>query len=155
MGEIPTLYSVDELAEMTALTSRTIRNYLRNGTLKGRKIGGQWRFNQTEVTQFLQQGKVVSDMQQELRQSVMDFFDGFNTDLKGPAQSCTVLDLYISRSAAMEKSNRLCQLINRGGTGSMSYRFDYISGGEKARYVLFATPEFLTRALAVLTDPAV
>ena len=39
------LYSVEEIAQMTSVTTRTIRNYLRNGILKGRKIGGQWRFS--------------------------------------------------------------------------------------------------------------
>ena len=39
MPELEKLYTVDEIAKMTALTTRTIRNYLRSGTLKGRKIG--------------------------------------------------------------------------------------------------------------------
>ena len=38
------LYSVEEIAKMTSVTTRTIRNYLRNGILTGTKIGGQWRF---------------------------------------------------------------------------------------------------------------
>lgn len=43
------LYSVEEIAQMTSVTTRTIRNYLRNGILKGRKIGGQWRFSLEDI----------------------------------------------------------------------------------------------------------
>jgi len=36
------LYTVADVAELTGLTSRTIRNYLKDGTLRRRKIGVQW-----------------------------------------------------------------------------------------------------------------
>ena len=43
------LYSINEIAKLTKLTDRTIRNYLASGTLKGRKIGGQWRFTRKDI----------------------------------------------------------------------------------------------------------
>lgn len=46
------LYSVEALAEELNVTTRTIRNYLKEGRLKGKKIGGQWRFTAEEVSNF-------------------------------------------------------------------------------------------------------
>lgn len=43
------LYTVADVANVTGLTSRTIRNYLKDGTLTGAKIGVQWRFTEEEV----------------------------------------------------------------------------------------------------------
>lgn len=43
------LYTVADVAEITGLTSRTIRNYLKDGTLRGQKIGVQWRFTEEEI----------------------------------------------------------------------------------------------------------
>ncbi len=43
------LFTVDNIAEMTGLTSRTIRNYIADGRLKGRKIGSQWRFTEGDI----------------------------------------------------------------------------------------------------------
>jgi excisionase family DNA binding protein len=41
------LYTVEDIAKITGLTSRTIRNYLRNGSLDGKKLVGNgvllWR----------------------------------------------------------------------------------------------------------------
>ena len=50
---IEKLYTVEEIAELAAVTPRTIRNYLKTGRLAGRKIGGQWRFSQSEVQRLL------------------------------------------------------------------------------------------------------
>lgn len=42
-------YTVADVAQVTGLTDRTIRNYLKDGTLMGSKIGVQWRFTEDEV----------------------------------------------------------------------------------------------------------
>ena len=44
------LYTVADVARVTGMTSRTIRNYLKDGTLTGQKIGVQWRFTEDEVS---------------------------------------------------------------------------------------------------------
>jgi len=36
------LYSVEELAEKLGLAERTVRKLLREGTIKGRKLGKRW-----------------------------------------------------------------------------------------------------------------
>lgn len=36
------LFTVEELAELLGVQERTIREYLRDGRLKGRKVGRRW-----------------------------------------------------------------------------------------------------------------
>ncbi len=36
------LYTVEELAELLDVQERTLRRFLREGTLKGRKLAGRW-----------------------------------------------------------------------------------------------------------------
>lgn len=43
------LYTVADVATVTGMTSRTIRNYLKDGTLSGTKIGVQWRFTEEDI----------------------------------------------------------------------------------------------------------
>ena len=43
------LYTVEGVAELTGLTGRTIRNYIADGRLRGRKIGAQWRFTEQDI----------------------------------------------------------------------------------------------------------
>ncbi|MBP3040334.1 helix-turn-helix domain-containing protein [Bacillaceae bacterium Marseille-Q3522] len=47
------MFSVEELARELNVTTRTIRNYLRDGKLKGTKIGGQWRFSKENLFEFI------------------------------------------------------------------------------------------------------
>lgn len=43
------LYTAEDVAEITGLTLRTIRNYIKDGKLKGRRIGVQWRFTEADI----------------------------------------------------------------------------------------------------------
>ncbi len=53
MSEVERLYTVEQVAKMTSLTTRTIQNYLRTGILRGRRIGGQWRFTATDIREMI------------------------------------------------------------------------------------------------------
>ena len=47
-----TLYSVDELAEKLGVTKVTIRAYLREGKLIGKKVGGNWYISEDSLKQY-------------------------------------------------------------------------------------------------------
>ena len=42
-------YTVDEVAAITGLTSRTIRTYIADGKLTGVRLGKQWRFTEDDI----------------------------------------------------------------------------------------------------------
>ncbi len=43
------MYTVDEVAALTGLTSRTIRSYIAAGKLTGSRLGSQWRFTEKDI----------------------------------------------------------------------------------------------------------
>ena len=43
------MLTVQEVAEALGVTTRTIRNYIADGKLKGSKIGGQWKFLRSDL----------------------------------------------------------------------------------------------------------
>ncbi len=63
---IEKLYTVEEVAELASVTGRTIRNYLKSGRLVGRKIGGQWRFPETEVQRLLTGAEDFDSFEEEV-----------------------------------------------------------------------------------------
>lgn len=145
------LYTVEDIADMFHLTTRTIRNYLRDGRLKGSKLGGQWRFTEENVKMLLTDAEVNKAMEDKPRQDVLDFLDGVNTDLKGPMQICSIVDLYVAPQEAERKSRALCELINGAGeVGFLRFYFNYIEAEDKARYILFASPEMICSAMELL-----
>jgi len=53
------LYTPGQVAETLGLSIRTVREWLRQGKLKGVKIGsrGDWRVPESELDKFIEQSK--------------------------------------------------------------------------------------------------
>ena len=52
------LYSVRELAKILPITPLTIREYIRKGKIKGRKIGKNWYVTKENLEAFLEGEKL-------------------------------------------------------------------------------------------------
>jgi len=145
------LYTVEDIAKMTGLTTRTIRNYLKDGSLEGTKIGGQWRFTMKDVKKLFNKGNVAKDMQDHQREQVLDFIDGVNTDMNGQLQICTIADYYCdTKKAAKEMSDKLMTIINTNvdvTKGGANYSYDYVEKESKARFILFGNSSFIIETL--------
>ena len=124
------LYSVEEVAEMTAVTTRTIRNYLRKGVLTGTKIGGQWRFRQEDIMHMFNQEKNASDFRETSSRIVRDFLGGQYKPFSELVSICTVADVADIRG--------------------ITFRYDYLEDSEAARFTFVAPLTLTENALAVL-----
>ena len=49
-----TLYSVPELSQKLNVTTVTIRNYLKQGKLKGQKVMGRWFILDDDIVEFFE-----------------------------------------------------------------------------------------------------
>lgn len=47
------LYSLKETAALLNVTPRTLHNYISRGYIKGRKIGGGWRFTEAALHEYI------------------------------------------------------------------------------------------------------
>tara|TARA_R100001143_G_scaffold63560_1_gene71897 strand:- start:1749 stop:2168 length:420 start_codon:yes stop_codon:yes gene_type:complete len=56
-----TLYSVDDLHEQLGISKMTIRAYLREGKLKGRKLGVQWYVTEDAIRDYFNEGPSGND----------------------------------------------------------------------------------------------
>jgi len=147
------LYTVEDIAKMTMMTSRTIRNYLKDGILKGRKIGGQWRFTEDDVKNFMDSGTYQVEHFSNLKQDIIDFIDGVNDFVKGEVQSCTIVDLYQEKDVVAAKQEKLMAFIHTHAdtpNNWMSFSSEYIESESKTRIVIFAQPKYLIEALNIL-----
>lgn len=111
------LYTVADVAQVTGLTSRTIRNYLKDGTLTGQKIGVQWRFTEDEI-------KKLFSRQSPGQRSPSQIVRGFLGEQdRARAEACVLFDFPdISELEGMELYQKM-QEICCGEVGSMSYEY--------------------------------
>ena len=49
-----TLYSVPDLSQILNVTTVSVRNYIKQGHLKGQKVMGRWFVSEEEVREFLE-----------------------------------------------------------------------------------------------------
>lgn len=49
------LFTVDELAQLLDVQERTIREYLKAGTLRGRKMAGRWYIPEEAVKDYFRE----------------------------------------------------------------------------------------------------
>lgn len=152
MNEFEKLYTVEDIAQMTLLTSRTIRNYLKDGTLTGRKVGGQWRFTAKDIEGLFLDTRVDEEIQKNRRQDIMDFLDGTNTDMDGEIQLCTIADYYCpDKSITKELSLQFSNIISsQPMSAKLKFHYEYINKEEKARYTFFGTPAYIKEAVTIL-----
>ena len=144
------LFTVEDIANMTSTSDRTIRNYLRNGLLKGRKIGGQWRFTMQDIKTFLDGGEVKKEMKKKQKQEIFDFVDGVNSKLTGERQTCVIVDLYISQKDATGLNEKICDFIAENMFSNMRFDYDYSDEEKRARFTILASPETAIKILEIL-----
>ena len=47
-------YSIYEAAEVFGVHERTIRNHIKNGTIKAGKVGRQWRISKADLLEYME-----------------------------------------------------------------------------------------------------
>lgn len=154
MNNFEKLYTIEDIAEMTRLTSRTIRNYLKDGILEGKKIGGQWRFTMKDIENFFDNNKTNQDINTNYNNEVIDFLEGKNIDLQKEVQICTIIDLHCKNILeGKELSKKLMTIINEDEEAvknGAKFSYEYMKYSSKARFTLFGDPEFIIKTLKTL-----
>lgn len=145
--EFPRLYTVEDVAKMAGLTTRTIRNYLKDGRLKGRKVGAQWRFTEQNIKDFFE-GQGVSDSMEEAKdQLVADFLQEKSAEIP---RTCTIIDIPCSSGQAAQKLGEpVLELVNvLQDKGEVEFSFQYLKG--RARFIIIGVPKLVQEIFVLL-----
>lgn len=123
------MYTIQQLAMMTGLTSRTLRNYLKSGLLQGSKETGVWQFTEQQVSDFLKDPAVYPSIQTKQNAIVYDFLSDLN---QSENEECILLNRTISERKAKDIADFFCNAVSE-----LSHvRFTYTYHLGKARYIL-------------------
>ena len=103
-------YNLNELAMITSLTTRTLRNHLRQGTLTGEKVDGAWTFTSEDISAFLSKPAIRQSIESHHNAVVLDFLaDGF----KAQSRACVIFDYAVDQAESEEISRFYCDCVNR------------------------------------------
>jgi excisionase family DNA binding protein len=141
-------FTVEQFAQMLDMHPRTVRRYIRDGQLKGNKVGGEWRIRKEDADMFM--GGNARELHENAIEDVQSYIDGFNGQVTGKFQVCTVLDCYVDdKEEAYEISKIVMKHMNEDqdhGQAKSQYFFD--KDAKKGRYILWGNPSFIGRILS-------
>ena len=135
-------YTINDIATMTGLTTRTVRNYMKLGLLEGEKVEGIWQFSIENVSAFMADKNVQPSIQAKKNGVVFDFLADH---YKKVNEICTILDFPVSQEEAMEISAFFCGEASATGVENMKFSFDYNNG--IARVILKGNEDFVSEVM--------
>ena len=135
-------YTIQDVAVMTGLNERTIRNYLAEGLLQGEKADGAWRFTAEQFGAFLAQDMVRGSVQAKANAIVYDFLV---TDRRKEPADCLILDRPVSDGEEPALREDLEKQVN-----ALGLRWAYRFRDGQARSILSGPPAALGELLAHL-----
>ena len=128
-------FTINELAMMTSLSTRTLRNYLATGFLNGDKVNGAWQFSPEQVQAFMENKAVRPAMLAKKNAIVFDFM-GSKPDKQD--KICTILDLTVQ--GAVDASVFFCQKIS-ALEPELEFHFASNPLGKGVRLILSGSPK--------------
>lgn len=117
------LYSVPEASQMLHVTAVSIRNYIRQGHLKGQKLTGRWFITDDELNKFVKKlqyssPKQIEEMKERYGKEIKEIavntecprdFACFKSDFK---PRCKVKDVKLANHLEIErKCNNSCKYL--------------------------------------------
>ena len=124
-------YTMQDVAAMTGLTTRTLRSYQQQGFLRGKKENGVWRFTDEALEGFLRNPAVLPAVRARQHSIVYDFV---LQNRKAQDELCAVWDIRAEDGKAV--SAFLCREMER----RRGLRFTFLHRGENARVILCGEP---------------
>jgi len=89
IGEL-TLYSVDDLHELLDISKMTLRTYLREGRIRGRKLGVSWYVTEEAIREYFDEPQPETTSPQQKKKNAAKFryiVQGIN-DLVSETEEC-------------------------------------------------------------------
>ena len=124
-------YTINHIALMTGLTSRTIRNYLKMGLLEGGLINGVWHFTAEQVCAFMERPTVAASIKSRRNSLVYDFL---LDEKKRDGEMCTMIDAPATLAEANAISEFFCHTINESFADAIQFAFSF--SGSHIRVIL-------------------
>ena len=114
-------YDLNELAMMTGFTTRTLRNYLTQGLLKGNKENGVWQFTIEDIESFFAEPYVKEGMRIKRSSLVFDFLADSK---KAGGRTCVILDKAVKRKEGDAISAFFCKQMEDASDIAFNYGWD-------------------------------
>ena len=135
------IYNLNEIALMTGFSTRTLRNYLNQGLLRGEKVDGAWQFTAEDIDRFFAEPFVREGLRIKRNGIVFDFLADRSKNAK---RTCVILDIPASMQESKALSEFFCKQMET--ISDAVFTFDWDKGN--ARIILSGAEESVASIMA-------
>lgn len=131
-------YTIEDVADFTGLTDRTLRSYLKEGRFTGSKEDGAWRFTLEDLERLFQD----EGAQQAIRANRNAIIYDFMLNGGGGVDSCcAVRDISVEQGDEEALRTRLLKRVNREAEAvKFAYSYSVDRRGRGMARVILAGP---------------
>ncbi len=151
------IYCVEEVASSLDVSVKTIRRYIYSGKISANKIGGKWRVSQTQLDEYIKKNssdEVCKTCDEEIsKDDFCIFMDTEKFSSNDKVQICSIVDYYAENTDQIVKmSEVLLKIVTKEGVEGENAQFNYVYDKplKRARFVLWGTPNFISKATSLL-----
>ena len=138
------------MAELTDLTARTIRTYIKDGFLHGKKDCGLWVFTEEELGKFLAQDYIKQSTQIKAESIIRDFIINKK---KNRNSVCSILDYPVkSIDQAEAISDIVLKEMTENEMSDMIFYYNYDEKNKMVRITISGRTEQVTKILIILDE---
>lgn len=147
------LYTVNDIAQMTQLSTRTIRRYLQSGELQGKKVGHQWRFTEKDLARFMDNSTIITALDEADELVFEDFRQGnILIEPNLPKAYATVIYSFHNDDELKKFKDELLSLYNEKYANQHHSLKIRVLTKNQLRLTLFGPLIFLTNYLAEINQ---
>lgn len=147
-------YTVDQISEMLNIHPKTVRKYVREGKLRGTKVGKQWRITGHDLSLFVEgEGSIALDNFHEPTNSISEIHAG-STENSHKVTVSTVIDILVHSKDEVDRiSNTVLAVMNSKDPqyGKSTINIQYIEKSHKLRIMLWGTIHFIEALLSCIS----
>lgn len=122
------MFRLSDVMQMLDIPERTIRRHIKDGILKGTKVGGTWRFSEEDIANYLENSHIKKNQRKSAFSKIMEYMSDFNTDRKDVVFIKNIEKLNYSKSTKLSmvtknlKNPLYFNMTNSGKVSTITFR---------------------------------
>lgn len=140
-------YTLNDIADMTGTTIRTLRLDIKNGLLCGNKVDGKWSFPEEEIERYFNLEVIRQRIRNKVQAPAYTFMDALGCS---KPSSCFIYDVY-DKDEAETLNNRFAEYAKNRDDNNMCYTYFYDDEKHCGRFVFIGTASYVRGAMDILT----
>lgn len=149
------LLDIEKVSQILGMHPKTIRKYIRDGLLKGHKIGGEWRVKVENLESFINKDEYVEEQKKNQMRKLKDFIDGNYDISQSKIEICSIMDIYVEDKGMAEKImiNLMTEINNKNDDSeSIRCEYNFEESKNRARFVFWGQPKIISKLLLLAND---